>query len=431
MTSADMQITPPQASRFESDEVFRPPEATTRMRMKMISLARWLSAFALFIALAHAHDVRAEAEPMDVKDISLSLFQVIDPFNRFWYFYPECESGDRQVIPCGRFNLNAYEAIPNLPDEGPIGTTVVSTTGIRAEYGLMKNLTLTGETRLVYSTRNSPRLALGDSRLGARWNLVREPLFVSVASIAKIPGVYDPRAIGAPGAAQPDLEFKTLFGGFAFRRRLFYDIGFGYRIRFPYPVAEVVFTPMEYRSEDDMTGTPAETPAARYAIRGPADEVFFDLTAGLFFSRMYFPFLHINAVNSTKGESIDVYFSSNDVDEEGRPLWDFSEGVDPSNLLTILEEDYLRMGVGLLVRAFPRGTIYFDYSYVVLGRNTTAYYVLPDIGIPIGTFALGIEYTFGPSGEDSSRSSTKETRRMSRFDRTPRLASPSSLAFFR
>ncbi len=361
----------------------------------------------LFSALLGAPAVvRAEADTLAPGDLSLALFEALEPFNRYWYHYRVCGEVESVDQPCSRFNLNSYDVI-DVPvvygEPRPIETNLLASTGLRIEYGIFDRLTFTGETQFVYSSRGTPSATLGDSRLGARWRLSGNegPLVVSLAGGAKLPGLYEADSLAAPGGGQPDLEFKSLFGGLAYRRRLFYDVGFGYRLRLPYRNAgEVVVAPITYASPDDTEGEVGLESAQQYIISGPADEVFLDLTLGLFASRRMMLLLNINAVNSTKGFHLDDYFRTSWADDQGRPRYEVTGGAD--NLLTSLEEDFIRVGFGALFKPFLSGTVYVDYSYIVAGQNRAAFYVIPGTRIPIGALSAGLEVTFGTRGKPSA-----------------------------
>jgi hypothetical protein len=356
-----------------------------------------LVAIVALTALPAPKPARAEADTLARGDVSIGLYQTVDPFNRYWYHFNgpnDCPPG-----PCSRFNWNSYKVYHGIivnDQEQTIPTTIVADTGLRLEYGLVDRLTVSGETKLEYTSPDAPALSLGDSRLGLKWRAIEGPTIFSLSGLVKLPGTYVPTRIGAPGNGQPDIELKGLIGGLASHRKLFYDVGFGYRLRLPFKnAATVTVTPYEYAGEE-ATGTLNEAAAKSFVISGPADEIFLDFALGFYTSRRTMVYFSGNLVNSFSGYDLSDYFTtaaaSTARDGLGRSLYKV-EG-DPANLLTSLEEDYIRLGVGLLFKAYYNTTAYLYYSYNVLGQNTSAFYVTGS-KIPIGAVAIGIEYTFG------------------------------------
>lgn len=337
----------------------------------------------------------AEAETLRKGDISFMLYESVEPYNRFWYFNNSptgCTYADGTKGPCSRFFPAGYDSleVPMIGGErATMEDVLLSSTGVRGEVGVWDGLTLSAETQLVArnAKEGDPLLVLGDSRLGVRYRFSDGPVLISFGSALKLPGAYRPIDFWSPGGGQTDLEFKALMGGLAMRRRLFYDLGFGYRFRFPYRApAFITYGPTGVNCEDAATSAACVT----IATTGPADEVFLDLSIGYFTNRFLLLYSNLSLVNATKGRSIDDYFIVKQYAESG----DYTVTGNIGNLLSDLEEDYARFGIGAMLKPFPSATFYINYSYVVLGRNTMAFYVIPDTGIPVGALSIGFEYIF-------------------------------------
>lgn len=375
-------------------------------------LLRLVLGFASLLGIFQSTPVRAEADTLKQGDISLMLFQALEPYNRYWYFYGSPTACDGR--PCSRFLYNSYEAFesPRIGNEVALmGDIFLSTSSLRAEVGALDTLTVSGETQLVYRTPTAGNsLVLGDSRLGVRWRFSDGPVLISFGGALKIPGNYAPTEFTSPGGGQTDLEFKTLLGGLAFHRKLFYDFGFGYRLRLPYPNPAFI----HYGRTD---GTPLESPCygtvddniCTLAVTGPPDEVFADLSLGWFTTRSLLLFLNLSGVNATKGRQIDDYFLASQLKEDSSYTVDGEVGT----LLSDLEEDYLRVGIGAMLKPMPALTVYANYSYVILGRNVPAFYLVNDV-LPVGSFSFGVEYTFQAWGKPPEVEETRTGRRDSR-----------------
>lgn len=361
----------------------------------LLSSVMWLTVWGLTPS-----EVRAEADTLAPGDISLLLYEGLEPYNRYWYYYDGARTCGGK--PCSRFLYNSYEAFqePQIGNERPeLGDVFLSSTGLRGEFGVLENLTLSAETQLVYRTPTvGSALVLGDSRLGGRWRFSDGPVLISFGGSLKLPGNYTPTEFSAPGNGQPDLEFKTLLGGLALRRKLFYDFSFGYRIRFPYPnPAFVTYGPATSDcSLDDGDGL--DGGCQELAVTGPGDEVFADLSVGYFLNRSVLLFTNLNAVNMTKGRPIDDYFTVLQYQQDST----YQVNGDPGNLLTDMEEDYLRFGLGAMFKPMPSMTVYVNYSYIILGRNIPAFYVVNDV-FPVGSFSFGVEYTLNPFKKEAAR----------------------------
>lgn len=368
---------------------------------------------------------RGEAETLRQGDMSFMLYEAMEPYNRFWYFNDSptgCTYADGSKGPCSRFSPAGYDSleVPMIGGErATMEDVFLSSTGLRAEVGLLDGLTLSAETQLVArnAKEGNPLLVLGDSRLGARYRFSDGPVLISFGSALKLPGAYRPIDFWSPGGGQTDLEVKALMGGLAMRRRLFYDFGFGYRFRFPYKAP--AFITVEPNGVDCTATVDAEG-CETYATTGPADEVFVDLSIGYFTNRFLLLYANLSLVNSTKGRSIDDFFIVSQRAASG----DYTVSGNIGNLLSDLEEDYARLGVGAMLKPFPSATFYLNYSYIVLGRNTLAFYVIPETSIPVGALSLGFEYIFEawnktvkPSSGQAKRSSSPNevlTRRYAR-----------------
>lgn len=383
------------------------------------SVAAWLCTAAKCVAVmagvwisgnvVSPSPVRAEADTLKQGDVSILAYEALEPYNRYWYFYSGATTcGGR---PCNRFLYNSYEAftVPRIGnEEATMPDVFLSSTGLRGEVGVFDNLTVSADTQLVY---RSPTVysatVLGDSHLGMRWRFSDGPVLISFGGAVKLPGNYVPTEFASPGGGQPDVEFKTLLGGLAFRRKLYYDFSFGYRVRFPYPNPAFV---SYSRADGSAMGSPCNgtmtNNTCTLAVTGPSDESFMDLSIGYFTSRSLMLFVTLNGVNGAKGRQIDDYFLASQL--KGDPEY-LVEG-DVGNLLSDLEEDYLRVGLGAMLKPMPALTVYANYSYVVIGRNIPAFYLVNDV-LPVGALSFGLEYTFQAWGKPAKAEEDKMGRR--------------------
>ena len=353
---------------------------------KSLGAAALLSAL-LSPALFCSGQAMADAGTLSRGDVSVGLSMVYEPFNTYWYY-----SGPDTSLPYDEARyVEDYNplSLSNYSAEDLIGTQVnLFNTGLRFEFGLLDNVSLWGETQFVRGgladNPEASTASIGDSRLGARFGLSQDgPVIASLSTVLKIPGLYAIEQAYSPGDGQTDFDVKLSVGGLGLRRRMFWDVGLGYRFRFPYG------TPGElsYVVEADPNCTPTETsPCETYEVffvrDGPANETFADATVGYYLSRQTLAFFNIQGVDSHKGASWD----------DVNAAWE--NGAPGNVLFTELEEDYLRVGIGALVKPRPSMTAYVNYSYVVAGRNTAAF-LRTDSGVPIGTIAGGLEITFG------------------------------------
>lgn len=350
----------------------------------------------------------ADAGSLSKGDMSFGLSTVYEPFNSYWYYQgPEnSQPYDRFRDPTlyNRFGLSNYQAC-TLGDncDDPNGVRVnLWNLGLRFEFGLLDNLSLWGETQFVHGdSGGNSTSSIGDTRLGAKIGLTRgSPVVASLVTSLKIPGLYQIQAAYSPGDGQTDLDFKLALGGLTLRRRLFYDVGLGYRFRFPFSSPET----FRFVVDEDAPNQPpclAEEPGAcalyevYFPLDGPANETFFDATVGYFTSRKTMIFGTLEGVDSHGGASWDDVTAA----------WD--AGANGAVLFTELEEDYLRAGLGVLLRPRPSWTAYASYSYTVWGRNTAAF-LKTESGVPIGTIALGMEVTFGSKQARGPRTASLE-----------------------
>lgn len=359
-----------------------------------------------------------EADTLSGGDVSIAVYETVDPFNRYWWFYGDnsCEG------PCSRFSAYSYEAmdVAEAKDLPALPNIVLATTGLRLEYGLLDRLTVGAEGTFVYSSDPAISSVLGDTKLQVRWRVTTEGSYVfALGGGVKLPGSYNPTSYGSPGGAQTDVEVKALFAGLALRRRLFYDVSAGYRVRIGYRnPATVVASPLIYSSANDQAGVPDYDLSESFLISGPADQVFLDAAVGFFTSRRLLFFANANIVNTTKGIYLDDYFRVIEEEGNGRPSYEVTcelcadQDTIAGNLLTLLEEDYLRLGLGALYKAFPSTTIFANYSYIAIGQNTAAFYVIPNTRIPLGSFSVGLEYTFGTREKATDRKRASRGREL-------------------
>ena len=379
-------------------------------------VATRLIARVLAAGLVCFFSAEAAAQSLQRGDLALGVYQSVAKYNRYWYHY----NGDTDCngLPCSRANLNSYDAI-DVPEIGGrpanMAASTLALTGFGAEYGVLDQLVLSLGTELAYTSPSSRTVSLGDTRLGATWQVTPDaPLVLSLDTTLKLPGTYDPNAIVAAGGGQTDLSVGGVLWGHGFRRKLIYNVAWGYRFRFPF--ADPVFVTV---SND--AGTIVSTP-----VVGPADEVYLNFTAGVFASRKTYLFLNGSINNAFGGVTLDDYYSTvfaaEETDAQGAPVYQVDG--DPSDLLTVMEEDYILLGFGVLFRVRYSATLYLNYSLKVLGQNTPAFFVPDGTRIPIGKMLVGLEYTFGTRGPG------EVTARAKTHARAPRLASlrPGALA---
>ncbi len=353
-----------------------------------------LVGFPLLVVAGSLMANEAGAQALRRGDLSLGAYQSFAQYNRYWYHYNGAT--DCNGLPCSRANLNSYDSIevPRIGNrEAGMETSTMAITGLEVEYGLLERLDLGLSTQLAVVSSGTSSAGLGDTWISARWQATPDaPLALALGTAWKLPGTYDPDAIVAPGGGQSDLQFSGTLFGYAFRRRLSYNVEMGYRFRFPF--SSTVF----------VTLSDTEGVVRTYPIVGPSDEVFLDFVAGLFVSRKTYLFLNGRINNAFDGLNIDDYYSTifalEEVDGTGAAIYQV-EG-NPSDLLTVMEEDFVQLGAGVLFRVRYSATVYLNYSLKVLGQNTPAFYVPEGARIPVGTFLVGVDYTFGLPGRSGA-----------------------------
>lgn len=352
-----------------------------------------LAAAAVSFAALIPTAAHADAGSLSKGDMSFGLTTVYEPFNSYWYYRGPESSQPYDVFrdpsDYTRYGLSNYETRLMGPDIASATRVNLWNVGVHFEFGLLDRLSLFGETMIVHGDNGtSGTTSMGDTHLGAKIGLTKgSPVAASLVTSLKIPGLYDIQQVYSPGDGQPDLDFKLALGGLAMRRRLFYDVGLGYRFRFPFSSPTVFQYVVDGDAEDAPSCLAGNQDACElyevyFPLDGPANESFLDATVGYFASRKTMIFATLAGVDSHYGVGWDDLAAANQA------------GADGSKLFTELEEDYVRAGLGVLLRPMPSMTAYASYSYTVWGRNTAAF-LKTEGGVPIGTIALGVEFTFG------------------------------------
>lgn len=353
-----------------------------------------VAATALLAATLAPSSARADAGSLGRGDVSMAFTTVYEPFDTYWYYYGPDSSQPYDVYRdptlYDRFGLGNYEA-------RDLGMKVnLFNVGARFEFGLRDNVSISAETQFVHGGNGEVgTTSIGDTRLGARFGLTRgNGIAASLLTSLKIPGLYDIQAAYSPGDGQPDLDVKLAVGGLGLRRRLFWDAGLGYRFRFPFADPTTF-----YFVVDDTGANPPPCLAENqdlcagyevyFPIDGPANETFMDATAGYFTSRRSMVFATLAGVDSHGGASWDDLSAA------------WAMGADGDQLFTELEEDFVRLGVGVLVKPRAGMTAFASYTYTVWGRNTAAF-LRTESGVPIGALAAGFELTFGTRGDQNA-----------------------------
>lgn len=134
------------------------------------------------------------------------------------------DDGDKHKIPFNGkfhdFNLNWYE-----------------------EYGVIDNMNLitsvyykwlTDENRYIESKSNG----ISDIDIGIKYNLIKNPVVLSVQGLFKLEGPYDIKDMPSLGNGQNDFELKLLLGKSLERLPIYFGLEAGYRWRFEDPSDE-------------------------------------------------------------------------------------------------------------------------------------------------------------------------------------------------
>ena len=356
------------------------------------------AAAAVTLSFSLPTTAHADAGSLSKGDMSFGLSTVYEPFNSYWYYRgPETSQPydvHRDPAENSRYSLGNYE----VRDLGQ--NITLWNMGLRFEFGLLDNVSIFGETQIVHGGNDaSGTTSIGDTRLGAKIGLTKNsPVVASLITGLKIPGLYEIQQVYSPGDGQPDLDIKLAVGGLAMRRRFFYDVGLGYRFRFPFSSPSTFQYVVDGDSENPPICLATNQDACNlyevyFALDGPANETFLDVSVGYFTSRKTMIFGTLAGVDSHYGAAWDDITAA------------FQSGADGTKLFTELEEDFVRAGVGVLYRPRSSMTAYGSYSYTVWGRNTAAFQ-RTDGGLPLGTLAVGLEMTFGASAFDSQASAS-------------------------
>lgn len=391
--------------------------------MRVSKLALGLGLGLLLASSSVSNTASAEAGFLGKGDVSLGLMTVYEPFNTYWYY-----QGPETPLPYDLYRNPSQHNRLGLGNYGleDLGVRAdLFSLGLRAEVGITDNFSIFGETAFVrgalVDTSFEPTASIGDSRLGVKIALTQDsPVVASVISSIKIPGLYQIQTPYSPGDGQADWDIKLAVGGLTMHRRMFYDVGLGYRVRFPFASPQV----FRYSVTDADTdvpclpeGTNCEGYDVYFPLDGPANETFMDLTLGYFINRRSLVFFNMNGVDSHYGISWDDYSAASSVTGQdattGEPqAW---------KLFPEFEEDYLRVGIGFLTKPAPSVTAYVNYSYTVLGRNTAGV-LRTDAGIPVGAIAVGFEFTFGTKaspGRSARASTSLDTQQVLARDFSP------------
>lgn len=374
----------------------------------MKSPHRWLGLLCLVPGVT-----LADAATLTRGDVSVSVAGVYEPFDQYWYY-----QGPDTLMPYDTGFVQgsdpSYLSTSHYRKEDLPGTVTLANTSLRLQYGASDRVTLGLESQLVsgsglQSDGTCPFLGdedckssgLGDTDLNVRYGLIQVPVMASVQVGATIPGSYQPGLIYAPGDGAGGLNLKMSVGGLTLKRKVFYDLGLTYQLTMPYRNA----AEFEYRvpacDSPDLNGCGNDPPiTVNTLIDGPSSETHLEVVGGYFINRRLMVYGNLNGVDSHSGVSWDDYRKSQDgyVCSEGGgcvPLTDEQK----NTLLTELEEDYLRAGLGVMLRPQAGMTVFFNYNYTVWGKNTAANLAW---NLPIGAIAAGVEFTWGTSDAEAT-----------------------------